>query len=66
MSEPQYRVVLNDEEQHSIWPVERENPPGWRDEGFSGAKDECLEHIAEVWTDITPLSVRQALARSQP
>ncbi len=58
-----YRVVVNDEEQHSIWLADRVNPPGWADEGFAGTKDECLAHIAEVWTDITPRSVREALAR---
>lgn len=63
--ETRYRVVKNDEDQHSIWPADRDNPPGWTDEGFSGPKDECLAHIAEVWTDITPRSVREALARPQ-
>lgn len=54
-----YRVVINDEEQYSIWPVGRENAPGWRDAGFSGGKDECLAHIQEVWTDLRPRSVRE-------
>ncbi len=57
-----FRVVVNHEEQHSIWPVDRQNPPGWTDEGFAGPKDDCLAHIREVWPDITPLSVRRALA----
>lgn len=61
--ETRYRVVRNHEEQHSIWPADRANPAGWQDEGFAGAKDECLAHIAEVWPDITPRSVREALAR---
>jgi MbtH protein len=64
-AETRYRVVVNDEEQHSIWPVGRDNPPGWADEGFAGDKDACLAHIAEVWTDITPRSVREALARQE-
>lgn len=55
---PRYRVVVNDEEQHSIWPAERDNPLGWHDEGFSGTRQECLEHIDQVWTDIRPLSIR--------
>ncbi|MEM7477631.1 MAG: MbtH family NRPS accessory protein [Planctomycetota bacterium] len=54
-----YRVVLNHEEQYSIWPVHREIPSGWRDEGTTGTKRQCLEHIEEVWTDIRPLSLRQ-------
>lgn len=54
----QYKVVVNHEEQYSIWPVARENPPGWRDEGKSGSKRECLDHINVVWTDMRPLSLR--------
>jgi MbtH protein len=61
-AEAEFKVVLNHEEQHSIWPAGRENPPGWTDEGFRGPKDACLAHIAEVWPDITPLSVRRARA----
>ena len=56
-----YKVVLNDEEQYSIWPAERENPPGWRDGGKQGRKDECLAYITEVWTDMRPRSLRRAL-----
>ncbi|MFH0240855.1 MULTISPECIES: MbtH family protein [Streptomyces] len=54
-----YKVVVNHEEQYSIWPEDRENPAGWRDAGHRGPKDECLAHIARVWTDIRPLSLRQ-------
>jgi len=60
-----YKVVLNHEEQYSIWPVDRANPGGWRDEGTSGSKSECLEHINKVWTDMRPLSLRMA-SRGQP
>lgn len=56
-----YRVVLNHEEQYSIWPADRECPAGWRNEGTRGTKEECLAHIDTVWTDITPLSVRRVL-----
>jgi MbtH protein len=54
-----YKVVINHEEQYSIWPVNRANPAGWRDAGKVGSKEECLEHIKQVWTDMRPLSVRQ-------
>lgn len=54
-----YRVVVNDEEQYSIWPEGRQTPNGWRDAGKAGTRAECLAYIGEVWTDITPLSVRQ-------
>ena len=57
----QYRAVVNDEEQYSIWPVDREIPPGWRDAGKQGKKQECLDFIAEVWTDMRPLSLRKAM-----
>ncbi|HEX5119697.1 MAG TPA: MbtH family protein [Pseudonocardiaceae bacterium] len=56
-----YLVVLNDEEQYSIWPDDRELPAGWRPDGVSGAKAACLAHIEEVWTDMRPLSLRKAM-----
>ena len=56
-----YKVVLNDEEQYSIWPKDKENAPGWKDEGKSGSKEECLAHIKEVWTDMRPLSLRKQM-----
>ncbi|WP_370373379.1 amino acid adenylation domain-containing protein [Catenulispora sp. GP43] len=57
-----YRVVVNDEGQYSIWDVPRQPPAGWRPTGFEGPKDLCLRHIAEVWTDIRPLSARSRAA----
>lgn len=57
----QYKVVVNHEEQYSIWPAERENALGWRDAGKSGPKDECLAYIKEVWTDMRPLSLRKKM-----
>ena len=56
-----YKVVINHEEQYSIWPEYRDNPLGWRDEGKVGRKAECLEHIERVWTDMRPLSLRKYL-----
>lgn len=56
-----YKVVLNHEEQYSIWPAERSNPSGWRDAGKSGLKSECLAYIKEVWTDMRPLSLRKSM-----
>jgi MbtH protein len=61
MSEPveiRYLVVLNDEEQYSIWDESMAVPAGWRAEGFAGVKDDCLAHIERVWTDMRPRSVR--------
>jgi MbtH protein len=60
-----YKVVVNDEEQYSIWRAGRENPRGWRDAGKEGAKQECLSYIKEVWTDMRPLSVRKSMAASR-
>ncbi|MFI0483500.1 MbtH family protein [Actinomadura sp. 9N215] len=57
-----YRVVVNDEQTYSIWPVARELPPGWAAEGTAGDKDVCLRHIREVWTDMRPLSLRRVLS----
>ena len=56
-----YKVVLNHEEQYSIWPTDRENALGWRDAGKSGLKTECLAYIKEVWTDMRPLSLRKRM-----
>lgn len=56
-----YKVVINEEGQYSIWPSFRENPIGWRDEGRSGLKQECLDYIREVWTDMRPLSLRKKM-----
>ena len=54
-----YAVVVNDEEQYSIWPEWKEIPPGWREVGRRGKKDECLAYIKEVWTDMRPRSLRK-------
>lgn len=56
-----YKVVVNHEEQYSIYPVERPNPLGWNDAGKSGSKSECLDYIKEVWTDMRPLSLRLSM-----
>ncbi len=56
-----YKVVVNHEEQYSIWPEDREIPPGWRDAGKTGPKTECLAYIKDVWTDMRPLSLRRRM-----
>jgi MbtH protein len=64
-----YKVVLNHEEQYSIWPADRSNALGWRDGGLEGTKAECLAYIDRVWTDMRPLSLRkrmQAEANAKP
>ena len=59
-----YKVVLNHEEQYSIWPADRENPAGWRDAGKQGPKAECLAYVDEVWTDMRPLSLRRRMEQA--
>lgn len=59
--ETTYRVVINDEEQYSVWPADRPLPPGWRAEGTAGLMRDCVAHIDEVWTDMRPRSLRVAL-----
>ncbi len=56
-----YKVVMNHEEQYSIWPADRENALGWNDVGKVGTKAECLAYIEEVWTDMGPLSLRRKM-----
>ncbi len=56
-----YKVVVNHEEQYSIWPTHRDIPSGWRDVGKTGLKPECLDYIKEVWTDMRPLSLRKQM-----
>ena len=60
-----YKVVLNHEEQYSIWPADRENAPGWRDAGQAGTKAECLAYIEKVWTDMRPLSLRRHMEQAE-
>lgn len=56
-----YVVVVNHEEQYSIWPDDREIPLGWNAAGKSGTKTECLDYIKEIWTDMRPLSLRKKM-----
>jgi MbtH protein len=56
--EAQFQVVLNHEEQYSVWPADEPPPAGWRPEGTTGSRQACLAHIDSVWTDLRPLSAR--------
>ncbi|GGT03520.1 antibiotic synthesis protein MbtH [Planobispora rosea] len=57
----EYTVVINHEEQYSIWPVQRTVPDGWSEVGRTGRKAECLAYIEEVWTDMRPKSLRERM-----
>lgn len=60
-----YQVVVNHEEQYSLWPEYKEIPKGWRAVGKTGPKQACLDYINQVWTDMRPLSLRQAMAADE-
>ena len=60
-----YKVVVNHEEQYSIWPADRENALGWFDVGKEGPKQEVLDHIEEIWTDMRPLSLQRSMLQDQ-
>jgi len=64
-TQTQYEVVVNHEQQYSIWPAGRDLPLGWNAAGKRGDKDECLAFIKEVWTDMRPLSLRNHLQAIQ-
>jgi MbtH protein len=57
-----YMVVVNDEEQYSIWWTDRATPDGWNPVGKTGSKSDCLAHIETIWTDMRPLSLRKRMA----
>ncbi len=59
--EAMFEVVINDEEQYSIWPADKEIPAGWRLAGKRASKADCLQYIDEEWTDMRPLSVRKKM-----
>lgn len=61
--EEQYNVVVNSEEQYSIWPEKKSLPAGWNFVGFKGSKENCLDHIQVIWTDMRPLSLRKSLEK---
>lgn len=60
-----YHIVINEEEQYSIWAAGRPLPLGWKAVGEAGTKEDCLARIKELWTDMRPLSLKQQMANSQ-
>ncbi|MEU7481584.1 MbtH family NRPS accessory protein [Lentzea sp. NPDC042327] len=65
MTDDTYQVLVNDEEQHSLWPLGKEVPHGWRAEGKQGSRQECMDHVDTVWTDMRPRSLREQMAAEQ-
>lgn len=60
-----YQVLINDEEQYSLWPADQDVPAGWRGTGTEGSKEDCVSYVDEVWTDMRPRSLRERMAASQ-
>lgn len=56
-----YKVLVNGEEQYSLWPDYKEVPAGWREAGKQGSKADCLAYVEANWTDMRPLSLRQKM-----
>lgn len=59
----EFNVVVNEEEQYSLWPTELELPLGWRAEGTTGSEADCLARVEQVWSDIRPKSLRDSIER---
>ncbi len=49
-----FKVVINHEEQYSVWPADQRLPPGWREVATKGTGEECLRYIQKVWKDMSP------------
>lgn len=58
----EFIVLINEEEQYSLWPAWKTIPGGWQDVGIKGDKKTCLEHIEKNWTDMRPLSLKKWMA----
>jgi MbtH protein len=58
-----FTTLVNDEGQYSLWPLSREIPAGWRQYGVTGSQEACAAHIDAIWTDMRPLSLRNATGR---
>ncbi len=57
-----YQVLVNDEGQYSLWPADKEVPAGWHADGTRGTRQECMDHVDEVWTDMRPRSLRERMS----
>ncbi|WP_031084387.1 MbtH family protein [Streptomyces sp. NRRL S-1831] len=64
MEAQQMKVLVNDEEQYSLWPAHLAVPESWRETGTAGSKEECLEYVREVWVDMRPKSLRLQMEQS--
>lgn len=58
----QFHVVVNAEQQYSIWPEYKAMPAGWQEIGISGDRQACLAYVSGIWTDLSRRSLRDAMA----
>ena len=65
MADAVFQVLVNDEEQRSLWPLGKELPQGWRSEGKEGSRQECMDYVDTVWTDMRPRSLRERMEAGQ-
>ncbi|QFZ19255.1 MbtH family protein [Saccharothrix syringae] len=56
--EGSFHVLVNDEEQHSLWPSFAEVPAGWTSRFGPDTREACLAYVEEHWTDLRPLGLR--------
>lgn len=61
-----FKILINDEEQYSLWPAWKEAPKGWKPVGPTGSKQECLEYVKSVWKDMRPKSLREEMEKTKP
>jgi MbtH protein len=59
-----YLVLVNDENQHSLWPAFAEVPAGWTTVHGPGTRQACLDHVEANWTDMRPASLVRAMAEA--
>lgn len=57
-----FQVLVNDEDQHSLWPVFKDVPTGWRVVFGPASRSEALDYVDTHWTDLRPKSLRDAMA----
>jgi len=58
-----YKILVNEEGQYSIWPETKQPPIGWKETGPTGSKQEVLEWIKDNWTDMRPVSLRESTVK---
>jgi MbtH protein len=60
-----YHVLVNDENQHSLWPEFADVPAGWQVVLRSAGRAECIDYVNEHWTDMRPKSLADAMSAEQ-